>query len=244
MSGADQWNENEEFGDLIDLLREGPIDLTDDKPGASVWAGISDELGLSADGVQWGASAADRSSATASSEPLGQRSFAVEDAAASAGTSGKAENVVSLASRRPGWGRPAAILTLAAAVVLLLAVPVGLSLRGGDDAELIASADLALLEGQVGSEVSAELVSIDGDLVLDVVAPTDVAEGEFLELWLLEVGDDVEALESLGMIDGSGRYDVPDDIDLERFTVVDISIEADDGNPDHSGNSVVRGELA
>jgi hypothetical protein len=116
--------------------------------------------------------------------------------------------------------------------------------RSSDDGELIAAADLELLEGQTGKPVVADLVSIDGDLVMDVDVPTDVADGEFLELWLLEVGDDgVAALESLGRVDGSGRYDVPDDVDLDRFTVVDISVELDDGNDDHSGNSVVRGEL-
>ncbi len=213
--GNGELSDTEEFDDLIGLLREGPIDLTDETPSPSVWAGISSELGL------------------------------VADSGASASIEGSGANVVSLASRRPAWGRPAAIVTLAAAVVLLLAVPVALSLRSGSDVDLIASAELELLEGQSGSAVAAELVSVDGDLAIDVEAPTEVADGEFLELWLLEVNEEgVQSLESLGRVDGSGRYDVPDDVDLDRFSVVDISVELDDGNPDHSGNSVVRGELS
>ena len=234
MSGADEFEDGVDsagFDELIGLLREGPIDLTDEQPSASVWAGISEELGF------------------ANSAPVGQTklaavpevsrtpSFAVEESPET--------NVVSMADRRPSWGRPAAILTLAAAVVLLLAVPVALSLRSGEDAELIAAADLELLEGQTGTAVVADLLSVDGDLVIDVDTPTDVADGEFLELWLLEVTDEGDVVtESLGRVDGSGRYDVPDDVDLDRFTVVDISVELDDGDDSHSGNSVVRGELA
>ncbi len=244
MSGTDAFEgeafgDDEEFDDLIGLLREGPIELTDDAPSPSVWAGISSELGLVADGVQQLApvTGLDTAASVSKAPPI--------DNAASGVIEADEGNVVSLASRRPAWGRPAAILTLAAAVVLLLAVPVALSLRSGSDVELIAAAELELLDGQSGFAVAAELVSIDGDLAIDVEAPTEVGDGEFLELWLLEVGDDgVQNLESLGRVDGSGRYDVPDDLDLDRFSVVDISVELDDGNPDHSGNSVVRGELA
>lgn len=249
MSGADAFEgnaDNEEFDDLIGLLREGPIDLTDEQPGPSVWAGISAELGF-ADGGQRQASDAATITSISSQPPVENNTFSVVESNDDLIDLGAADedNVISLADRRPMWGRPAAILTLAAAVVLLLAVPVVLALNSSDDTELIAAAELELLAGQAGTPVVADLVSVDGDLVMDVDVPADVGEGEFLELWLLEVGDDgVEALESLGRVDGSGRYDVPDDVDLERFTVVDISVELDDGNDDHSGNSVVRGELA
>lgn len=249
MSGADACEgnaDNEEFDELIGLLREGPIDLTDETPNPSVWAGISSELGF-ADGGEWQAS--DTNTVGTASKPpaVESRTLSVVEASdeledVSAADDG---NVVSLASRRPTWGKPAAILTLAAAVVLLLAVPVALSLNSGDDTELIAAAELEVLEGQTGIAVVADLVSDDGDLIMNVEAPTDVADGEFLELWLLEVTDEGEIVtESLGRVDGSGSYDVPDDVDLDRFTLVDISVELDDGNDDHSGNSVVRGELA
>lgn len=221
----EEFHDEQGFDDVISLLREGPIDLSSDQPGPSLWAGIAEELGL-ADSTEEG-------DAPSGNFPVGQPRSDAES------------NVVSLDERRARWGRPASLVTLAAAVVLLLAVPVGLSLRSGSDTDIVASAQLDLLEGQRGQAVSAQLVSVDGDLALDVDAPTTVPEGEFLELWLLEVSDaGVESLESLGRVDGSGRYDVPDDVDLERFSVVDISLELDDGNPDHSGVSVVRGELA
>ena len=220
------------FDDVISLLREGPIELSDEAPSPALWEGIAAELGL-AGSAPVAAAATD----AATGEPA--------DTGSAAGGTIDDGTVISLASRRPGWGRPAAIVTLAAAVALLLAVPVGLALRSGDDGELVAAAQLDLLEGQDGTPVSAELISVDGDLQIEVDAPTTVGADEFLELWLLEVGDDgVAALESLGRVDGSGRYDVPDDIDLDRFRVVDISVEPDDGDPAHSGVSVVRGEFA
>ncbi len=220
------------FDDVVDLLRDGPLELTDEQPRPAVWAGIADELGLTAAAFEPTVVSPDVSS----EEYVGDNEHAVDADAAT--------NVISLADRRPLWGRPAAIVTLAAAVVLLLAVPVALSLRSTSSSELVASAELELLDGQSGVTVSAELVSDDGDLVLEVDSPVSVGDGEFLELWLLEIDDSgVQSLESLGRVDGSGRYDVPDDIDLERFDVVDISLEIDDGNPDHSGISVVRGDL-
>lgn len=231
MSGADVFDQNDDrFDDLIDLLRDGPIDLTDEAPSASVWDGIASELGLGGEGESSGIGRRDATPSVGGSVPT--------DAPAPT-------NVVSLAERRARWGKPVALVSLAAAVALLVGVPVGLALFGGSDTETVAIAELELLDGQTGTPVSAEILSVDGDLVIEVDAPTSVGDDEFLELWLLSVdGGDVADLESLGRLDGSDRYDVPDDIDLEQFSVVDISIELDDGDDDHSGNSVVRGELA
>jgi hypothetical protein len=36
---------------------------------------------------------------------------------------------------------------------------------------------------------------------------------------------------------------VPDGVDTAEFPVVDVSAEADDGDPAHSGDSIVRGTL-
>jgi len=89
------------------------------------------------------------------------------------------------------------------------------------------------------------VVSIDGALAIDVDAPLEAQGDDFLELWLLEVDEDgVTDLVSLGRVDGSGRYAIPEGVDLDTFSVVDISVEPNDGNPEHSGASVVRGELA
>ena len=44
---------------------------------------------------------------------------------------------------------------------------------------------------------------------------------------------------------GRGEFNIPDSFDLSRFPIVDVSVEpANDPDPTHSGNSVVRGTLS
>lgn len=49
---------------------------------------------------------------------------------------------------------------------------------------------------------------------------------------------------SLGPSRPDGRYAVPSGVDAGRFPVVDVSLEPPDGDPTHSGTSVLRGTLA
>lgn len=49
---------------------------------------------------------------------------------------------------------------------------------------------------------------------------------------------------SLGPVREDGIHDVPADIDVDQFPIVDVSVEPGDGNPVHSGNSILRGTLA
>ena len=66
--------------------------------------------------------------------------------------------------------------------------------------------------------------------------PSDVRE-----VWLIR--SDASGLAGLGLYGSSGRFAVPEGIDLDEFTLVDVSAEPVDGNPAHSGDSIVRGEL-
>ena len=62
------------------------------------------------------------------------------------------------------------------------------------------------------------------------------------EVWLLT--EAVDGLISLGLLNGTeGEFIVPDSVDLERFSIVDVSQEPLDGDPTHSGDSIVRGPL-
>ena len=82
-------------------------------------------------------------------------------------------------------------------------------------------------------------------LELDVPTLTPDTKG-FYEVWLLD--EDAKRLVSIGLLDLSqgttARFPIPDDIDLATYPVVDVSVEPADGNPAHSGDSVVRGTLA
>ena len=86
----------------------------------------------------------------------------------------------------------------------------------------------------------------------DAVAPgerrlrLDIAElpehDGYFELWLLDDEDEPTALLSLGPL--TSETELPPDLDLDAYPVVDISREAYDGDPAHSGDSVLRGRLA
>ena len=59
------------------------------------------------------------------------------------------------------------------------------------------------------------------------------------EVWLF--GDDGKMV-SLGTLDnGNGTFTVPQGINTREYRVVDVSDEPPDGNPAHSGISLIRG---
>jgi len=58
------------------------------------------------------------------------------------------------------------------------------------------------------------------------------------------IDTDVTRLVSLGPVRADGTYDLPPGLDPAQFPVVDVSVEPLDGDPTHSGDSVLRGELA
>lgn len=107
----------------------------------------------------------------------------------------------------------------------------------------LASATLEAFPDHVGSEGQATVLeTADGGLEVRVQLDAEDADGGYREVWLITA--DASALVSLGVLEGSeGTFAVPDDIDVHDFVLVDISQEAEDGNPGHSGDSVVRGEL-
>lgn len=82
----------------------------------------------------------------------------------------------------------------------------------------------------------------DGDLEVSVtVLGTEQGDG-YREVWLL--ADDLSGMVSLGVLRGdSGTFPLPAGLDLETYSLVDVSEEPFDGDPTHSGDSVVRGGL-
>jgi hypothetical protein len=84
-------------------------------------------------------------------------------------------------------------------------------------------------------------VDDDGDLVLQVEAEGLDAGDGFLEVWVID--PEVTKLVSLGPSRPDGSYDLPSGLDPEEFPVVDVSVEPLDGDPAHSGDSVLRGTL-
>ena len=112
--------------------------------------------------------------------------------------------------------------------------------RQSGDVTVLSSTELELL-GDAG-QGSAEIVDHDGSLQLRLattgIEPTD----GFTEVWL--INPDVTELISLGPIRTDGVYDLPTGLDPAAFPIVDISSERFDGNPQHSGDSILRGQFA
>lgn len=112
-----------------------------------------------------------------------------------------------------------------------------------DAGQLIASARLDALPDWPAATGQATVAErADGERVVQVSLDAEVGEGVVREVWLLT--DDAEGLISLGLLTGrSGEFLVPSTVDLAEFSLVDISAEPLDGDPTHSGDSIVRGAL-
>jgi hypothetical protein len=111
-------------------------------------------------------------------------------------------------------------------------------------ATVLASATLDPFPDWVGSTGSAVVEEgSDGARVVDVTVEAPSTEGGFREVWL--ISSDTTSLVSLGIMHGTtGRFTIPAGLDLSQYDLVDISEEPLDGNPTHSGDSIVRGQLA
>jgi anti-sigma-K factor RskA len=77
---------------------------------------------------------------------------------------------------------------------------------------------------------------------LSVAGLKPLPPGRFYEMWLLGRGGGLVSLGSF-RVDASGRatITVPAPADPGRFRYFDVSVEPADGNPGHSGDSVLRG---
>jgi anti-sigma-K factor RskA len=218
------------------LLRELPTEnaLLEDPP-AALWDRIVGELDATAPGE------------TSSTADISFTADAPVEAAAAAAP------VIVLDSRRRRLAP--VLLAAAAALVLVLAGAVIISNRSGDSSTVVATAELSYDETfdelGVSAVAGAELVeNDDGSAEIRIVGaslPSPTDEPVDLELWLIEPDAEgsVADLVSLGLIDPArpGVYEVPDGYDPGTFFVVDISVEPRDGEPTHSGRSILRGAL-
>jgi anti-sigma-K factor RskA len=92
---------------------------------------------------------------------------------------------------------------------------------------------------------SAEVVALsNGSRELRVgLDVNDAEEDGFREVWLIDTS--VSRMVSLGVLDSdSGSLPIPPGVDLAAYPIVDVSLEPYDGQPTHSGDSIVRGSLA
>jgi anti-sigma-K factor RskA len=145
---------------------------------------------------------------------------------------------------RAAGARP--LIAVAASVVALAAgIGIGMLVAGGGDGT--PGGPSLALEGlgdaSPGASGEARVISGDGGglrLSVSGLDPSDA--GEFYELWLLDGPDRLISLGSFRVPD-SGRTEVavPLPVPVSDFAFIDVSVEPEDGDPGHSGRSVLRG---
>jgi hypothetical protein len=203
-------------------------------PPPAVWDRIRSELDLPAAGGDAAGPAAARSN-TAGPDTAGPDTVRRTEGAAVA-------PVVPLRRRATGW------IAAAAAGGLVVGGLGGAWLVGRGDADpaspaaVVAQAALEPLPGQAATGEARVEEAADGERVLVVTLDGDGGDDGYHEVWLIDRG--VTRLVSLGVLTGAeGRFTVPPGLDLGEFPVVDVSDEPYDGDPSHSGDSIIRGVL-
>jgi len=215
----DQWVE------VIATARSTTPEDAPVSPAPEVWQAITTELGLTA----------------------------TTTAPSASSVSASVTNVVSIEKGRRRWSTSWLVAASVAGIVGgAILTSGGIALNGSEPEPqpvaappvppIVASTSLAALPKHEGNG-EAEIVSTpDGkELVVDV---SDLSTGEgFYEVWLI----DPETFQMIGLgalANDAGRFPIPDGLDLSQYTVVDVSLEPFDGDPVHSRDSIVRGELS
>ena len=125
----------------------------------------------------------------------------------------------------------------------LLAAGMGLGVLLDRDPDLEPATRLALNPiGGVDPQASGRVGVASDRVNVRVSGLKPTAEGQFYELWLLGADQQLVGLGSFRVgQDGTATLRLPLPVDPERFRYFDISLEPGDGDPGHSGVSVLRG---
>lgn len=251
--------EYEALARTVELGRTGAPRRGLEAPPSSVWAAIHEELSLAPE------LAADPLAA----DPLAVDALAVDALAADALAPNAlaptpAEPIAAppTDATRPAEEPPTATVTplrrsraqrwwpvaaAAAAVGIVAGIAIGAGLSGGFGTRpapqtVVAIAALDAFPGWSATGSATLEEDDDGARSIVVDLDAEVPSTDVREVWLIR--SDASGLVSLGLLEGAtGRFVVPDGIDLDEFTLVDVSAEPVDGDPAHSGDSIVRGEL-
>jgi len=145
------------------------------------------------------------------------------------------------ADARPRW---AGWFALAAAVGILVgSLGTIVAMDRDNPTPTIAQAELEPLPGKDARGVAQVRQTEEGPMLVVDVPGLPATDG-YYEVWML--APDAESMVSIGVLGGAqvNEFPLPAGMDMERFPVVDISVEQFDGDVTHSADSVVRGELS
>lgn len=137
-------------------------------------------------------------------------------------------------------GAAALVVALVAAVVLTVPRDVPTDVVAAPGAG--PSVRLAVVDAKVaGASAVATMQDVDGRPTMRLTTaglPTAPPDHHY-EVWLMRDGTPTP----VGRLDAdTAQLDLPDDAD-GGWDAVDVSVEADDGDPAHSGDSVLRGPI-
>ncbi|WP_150306719.1 anti-sigma factor [Planctomonas psychrotolerans] len=142
------------------------------------------------------------------------------------------------------WLAAAAVAVVGGSLVASIAI----TLQSTDPAptappaEQLAEAALDPLPDWPGASGGAVVRESAGIRTIDITVSSEIPENAIREVWL--ISSDLTRLVSIGMLSGdAGSFDIPPEIDLVEYAVVDVSAEPLDGDPGHSSDSIVRGVL-
>jgi hypothetical protein len=147
--------------------------------------------------------------------------------------------VLPFRSRRRPW-----LLVAAAAVAgaVIGAGAVAVLDNRDDDGDPVVAVALDPLADNNASGRAEVIVRDDGSRVVQVDLDAPALDDGYYEVWLID--SQVVGMVPLGVVlPGTQEFELPADLDIEQFPIVDVSVEPLDGVPTHSGVSVARGEL-
>jgi Anti-sigma-K factor rskA, C-terminal len=157
---------------------------------------------------------------------------------------------------RPKARRRVLVAAVAALVALVAGVGIGLgvgAVGGAPGAGPPSSTVVAQLQpiGPLDPAASGTLTATERagvrTMAVRLTRVPDTAGADYLEVWLMNgAGTEIVALGALTRDDTgyTGSFTVPSNLPMAQLDLVDVSAERYDGNPGHSGVSILRGTLA
>jgi hypothetical protein len=156
----------------------------------------------------------------------------------------------------PNRRRRAALVLVAALVALVAGVGIGLGVGalGGPAGDARPSSTVVAQLRPIGPldpAASGTLTATERGgvrtMAVRLTGVPDAAGADYLELWLMNgAGTEIVALGALtrDATGYTGSFTVPSNLPMAQLDLVDVSVERYDGNPGHSGVSILRGTLA
>ncbi|MFH9863967.1 anti-sigma factor [Streptomyces sp. NPDC017202] len=215
------------------------------QPPAGLWDSIAAELGIAA--------RQERDAGTAPSPVRVPRDAEEEEEGVSGGVRShpaprSATRAAALTAARARLRGPGRFAVALAACAALLGAAGGSTVTWWMTQEKSASVPSAASERldslRADSAGYARLSDGGGHRTLDITVEGLPRTSGYFEVWLMDRTH--TKLVSMGVLgpDGRAALPVPDNIDLQEYSVVDVSVQPYNGRPDHSGDSVVRGPFA